>query len=307
MNRTFGLRLAAIAFTLGVVLQPTPGHAGPAPIPAATPAPLVQMDHISIEAIGKGSPVILIPGLSSPRAVWDGVVPALARSHRVYLVQVNGFGGDDPKANTKPGTLDGIVADLDSYITKQKIGPAAVVGHSMGGLVTLMLARTHPADVSKAMIVDSLPFVGEIYAPGATVAMVEPQARAMRDMMTAAYGKPVNQAAATATANRLALKPASRTLVAQWFGTADPRVSGQAMYEDLTTDLRPDMAKIATPITIVYPWNDAGPTKAAVDALYHKAYAAAPKASFIDIGDAAHFVMLDQPAAFETAIMAFAK
>ena len=54
------------------------------------------MDHISIETIGKGSPVILIPGLSRPRAVWDGVAPELAKTHRVILVQVNGFGGDDP-------------------------------------------------------------------------------------------------------------------------------------------------------------------------------------------------------------------
>ena len=89
------------------------------PIHAASPiasAPAERLPHISIQEIGKGSPVVLIPGLSSPRAVWDGVAPALARDHRVILVQVNGFGGDDPGANLKPGILDGIVADLHGWL-----------------------------------------------------------------------------------------------------------------------------------------------------------------------------------------------
>lgn len=310
-------RLFASAVTLLVVLHPGSGHGQAAHAPAPTPAnstpayrvdPVVtQTPRISVVTTGKGPAIVLIPGLSSPRAVWDGVVPELARTHRVHIVQVNGFGGEDARGNTAPGILEGIVADLDGYIARQKIGPVAVVGHSMGGLVTLMLARAHPGDVAKAMIVDSLPFVGEIFVPGATVAMVEPRAKAMRDAMIASYGKPADPAIARGTANGLALKPASRAAVAAWFAKADPRVSGQAMYEDLTTDLRPDMARIATPITVVYPWNDMGPTKAAADALYRRAYAGAPKVDFVDIGDAAHFVMLDQPEAFRAAVTAFAK
>src|SRR4051794_39221501 len=82
----------------------------------AQAAPLGQAEqrlgHISIETIGKGDPVVLIPGLSSPRAVWDGVAPELAKSHQLLLVQVNGFAGDDPGANLQAGVLDGIVGDL---------------------------------------------------------------------------------------------------------------------------------------------------------------------------------------------------
>jgi pimeloyl-ACP methyl ester carboxylesterase len=297
--RFWGIRLAATALTLGVALQPASSH-------AAAPAPATQMAHISVVASGKGLPVILIPGLSSPRAVWDGVVPGLAKHHRVYVVQVNGFGGDAPGANLSPGILDGVVADLHTLIAKDRIAGAAVIGHSMGGLAALMLAKAHPADTGKLMIVDSLPFIGTLFAPGATVAMVEPQAQAMRDAQVASYGKPASDAMATATANRLAAKPASRALVATWFKTADPRVSGQAMYEDLTTDLRPAMKQIATPITMVYPWSPAGPTKVQADALYRTAYAEAPHVSFVDIGDAAHFVMLDQPEVFARAVEAFA-
>ena len=88
----FTLRFAVAVLAPLAILQPNIGHCAPA---AAASAAEVRMDHISVTETGKGSPVILIPGLSSPRSVWDGVVPELAKSHRVIMVQVNGFAGDD--------------------------------------------------------------------------------------------------------------------------------------------------------------------------------------------------------------------
>lgn len=296
------LRIAASLFTLGIVLQPTAGHCAPS---AVAKAPVLQMPHISVVATGRGSPVILIPGLSSPRAVWDGVVPDLARSHRVYVVQVNGFGGDAPGDNLKPGILDGVVADLETLIVREKLGKPAIVGHSMGGLVSLMFAKAHPDHVGRLMIVDSLPLYGALFAPTATVDAVRPQAAAMRDMLVATAGDPAKRAAnAERTANGLAATPDARAKVKAWGMAADPRVTGQAMYEDLTTDLRPDMAKITAPITLVYPWSDALP-KAVAEGLYKREYGAAPHVTFVDVPNAAHFVMLDQPKAFADALDTF--
>ena len=294
--------IAAIAFPL-LLLHGTPSIAAPTAATSNASAE-ARLDHISITTTGKGKPVILIPGLSSPRAVWDGVAPELAKTHRVILVQVNGFGGDAPGANLQPGVLDGVVADLDSYITRNKLQGAPVVGHSMGGLVALMLAKAHPGDTAKLMIVDSLPYIGDIFVPGATVAMVEPQANMLRDKEIASYGQTADDAAATATANGLALKPDSRTKVIAWVKQADPRVTGEAMYEDMTTDLRPNMSAITTPITLVYPWSDQLP-KDKADAFYRGEYAKAPNVTFVPIGDSAHFAMLDQPAAFQAALDAF--
>jgi pimeloyl-ACP methyl ester carboxylesterase len=100
----FKARILASAITMLVILNSNPSHAQTA---AAAPvstvkadAPTTQLDHISIQVVGsKGPAIFLIPGLSSPRAVWDGVVPDLAKTHRVYLVQVNGFAGDEPRGN----------------------------------------------------------------------------------------------------------------------------------------------------------------------------------------------------------------
>jgi len=296
----FTLRFAVAVLAPLAILQPNIGHCAAAAAGAAE----VRMDHISVTETGKGSPVILIPGLSSPRAVWDGVAPELAKSHRVILVQVNGFAGDDAGANLKPGVLDGIVGDLHDYIAQHKLQGAAVVGHSMGGLVGLMLAKAQPGDVGKLMIVDSLPWYGMLFGPGATVDAVKPQAAAMRDRFAASYGKP-DAEANRAMAARFALRPEAQAKVAGWMGKTDTRVSAEAMYEDMITDLRGDMGKIATPITMLYPTSTALP-KAVAEPLYTAAYKDAPHATLVEVPDSAHFIMLDQPEVFLKAVKAFA-
>lgn len=300
--------IARILFALAATAS-IPAVLG-APLAQATVAPArrIQMEHISVEVIGKGSPVILIPGLSSPRAAWDGVTPELAKAHTVYLVQVNGFGGDDPRANLKPGVLNGIVADLTVLIAQQKLEDPAVVGHSMGGLVGLMLAARQPASVGRVMVVDALPWFGVLMAqPGIelTVAMIEPRAAQMRDTVAASYGKPPSKAAAEANVASLTRKPESRARATAWAMAADPRVTALALYEDLITDMRGELGAIRAPVTIVYAWNDQYPLKERADAFFRGQYAAIPHARYAGVGDSAHFVMLDQPEAFAAALTAF--
>ena len=148
--RAFALILAACAAS-------TLSWSGVAHSQPAAPAEQ-RLPYISIQVIGKGPTVVLIPGLSTPRSVWDGIAPGLARDHRVVLVQVNGFAGDSPGDNLKPGVLNGIVTDLHSYLAAHHLGRAAVIGHSMGGLAALMFAHAHPDQLDRVMVVDALPF-----------------------------------------------------------------------------------------------------------------------------------------------------
>ncbi|RYD49514.1 MAG: alpha/beta hydrolase, partial [Sphingomonadales bacterium] len=265
----------------------------PASSPASVAGKIISTSHISVQVIGKGSPVILIPGLSSPREVWDGIAPELAKTHKVYVVQVNGFGGDDPRDNLKPGIIDGLVADVHAMIVSEKLNKPAVIGHSLGGLATLMLARSYPQEIGKAMIVDALPFVGSAFFPGSTVESVKPQAEMMRAQMAGLYGQPVPEAVLSAIASQNALKPASQETVKGWMAKADMRVSAQAMFEDLQIDLRGQLAAITAPVTVLVPWTgESGDTKVA---LYRGEYAGTARLTIQGIGDSGHFVMLDQP------------
>lgn len=264
-----------------------------------------RLAHISIVSSGHGAPLVLIPGLATPRAVWDSLGRKLARNHQVILVQVNGFAGDPPGENLKAGLLSGVTSDLYSFLVDNKIAHVRITGHSLGGLVALQLAKDHPELVAKLMIVDSLPYIGDIFVPGATVSQLEPQAKTIRDQITASYGKP-DPALAERTAATMALSTAARSTVALWIEKADSRVVAEAMFEDLTTDLRPDMDRIKTPITLVYPFSDAMPKERA-DRFYHGEYASAPNVAFVPVANSGHFVMLDQPEALEAAVSEFAK
>jgi pimeloyl-ACP methyl ester carboxylesterase len=300
------LRWIAIAVALCAAIGSATHVQAQAAPAAAAASPAIQMEHISVQVTGKGSPVILIPGLSSPRAVWDGVAPDLAKGHTVYLVQVNGFAGEDPRSNLKAGILPGMVDELHKLIVDRKLQGAAVVGHSMGGLTTLMLAKAHPGDVGKALIVDALPFVGSAFVPGSTAETIKPAAEGARAQMASLYGKPFPAAVGQAIAQRNALKPDSQAQVAAWSAAADMRVAGQAMYEDMLIDLRGDMKSIATPITVIVPWTAARGGEEQVLAFYKAEYAGTPNISFTGIGDSGHFAMLDQPEAFKAALLAFA-
>lgn len=106
--------------------------------------------------------------------MWDGVAADLARTHRVHLVQVNGFGGDAPGDNAKPGMLAGIAADLDRYIAEHKIDRPAIIGHSMGGLLAMMMGARYPAATGRVMVVDALPFFSLLFDPAMTVERARP-------------------------------------------------------------------------------------------------------------------------------------
>ena len=62
----------------------------------------------------------------------------------------------------------GVVEELHGYIAAAGMHPV-VVGHSLGGLLALMLADKYPGDVRKMVIVDTLPFYAVLFNPDATV------------------------------------------------------------------------------------------------------------------------------------------
>lgn len=265
--------------------------------PAAAPAEQA-MRRTSIVSIGAGTPVVLVPGLASPRAVWDGVSSQLAKGHRVFLVQVNGFGGGSAGENAKAGVLDGIVEDVATYLRREKIGDAAVIGHSMGGLAGMMLARKHPDLVGKLMVVDALPFYGAMMGPAATPDTVRPMAEQMRTML-------VNGPAPTNAPPNMSNSAEGQAKVLEWLKASDKAVVGQAMVEAATTDFTPHLPVLAARrVTVLYAVPS--PERAALTSgLYANAYAGLPSARLVPVEGSAHFIMLDQPERFVDEVRTF--
>lgn len=300
------IRLPAILafFLLGAA--PLVAQSQPAlPPPAVTFAPM-RFSVVDQGTVGKPD-VMMIPGMSSSRAVWEAEAKLLAPNYRLHLVQVSGFAGAPAGPNAGGQMLPRIVEELHAYIVFNKMHPA-VIGHSMGGLLTLMLADKHPEDVSKIVIVDALPFAAVLLDPAATPESIKPQVDAIRQQMIAMSA---DQYAAIQPmmAARMVKSPEAQSLVAASFVASDRAVAVEAMQEDLETDLRPDLASIKTPALVIYAYDLAAqqPDPAMYEAAVQAAYKAMPNVTLKRIEDSRHFIMYDQPEKFDAVVEEFLK
>lgn len=266
-------------------------------------APAAAPTRFSVVVEGTGPDLILIPGLTSSRRVWDQAVASLAGHYRVHRVQIAGFGGEPARGNATGPVLAPVVEELHAYIAAHHLRRPMVAGHSVGGLMTLMLAQRHPEDVSRALIVDALPFYPMLFG-GASVASVEPQAAAMRDGI-GTMSDEAWRAQQQGTIAAMVGNEAARARVIEDSLASDRGVVARALYEDLTTDVRGGLAGMQTPIIVAYEVNEAAPEER-YGQLVRTGYAAAPHVRFIAVPQSRHFIMLDQPARFAEILAAFA-
>lgn len=273
----------------------------------AAPALAANTDRITVTERGNSGPdVVLIPGLVSSSAVWDGIATHLEKDHRLHIVQVDGFAGTPPNGNKDGAVIGPTMEAVHDYIVSHHLKAPAVIGHSMGGLMGIMLARRHPDDVGRLMIVDSLPFFSVLMG-AQDVASAEPMAAKMRDGLMAASADGFAQRQ-EATIDRLVKSPDGRKLALAWSLASDRSVGARAAYDAMTTDMRAELPMITRPVTMLYPWDATSPfPQAAVDALYQSNYATLPNKTLKRIDGSYHFIMLDQPAAFTAAVDAFLK
>jgi pimeloyl-ACP methyl ester carboxylesterase len=296
------LSLALPALALAQT-APAPSPAPSASAPAAAP---FHSTHFIVTTQGTGPDVILIPGLGCSRDVWKDEAARLAPHYRLHFIQVRGFAGFPAGANATGPLLQPIVADLALYIESQQLQKPAIIGHSMGGLLGLMLVDKHPQDVGKLMIVDSLPFLVALYNPKANMQDATQMASSMRTELveesTDKFLHVENQVIAG-----MVKTESKRPEVIFWTVNSDRHTLTNAMYEDMTTDMRPELAKIEVPIVLLYPYDKDKQNLADTDKTYREAYATAPHATLVRIDDSAHFIMLDQPQKFDDQVQKFLK
>jgi pimeloyl-ACP methyl ester carboxylesterase len=269
----------------------------------ATAAPAAPRFTVTVE--GEGPDVILIPGLASSAAVWDATAAQLRAHHRVHVVQVSGFAGAPAGGNAEGSVVAPLAEAIAAYIGEHRLRAPAVIGHSLGGETALMLAARHPALVGRIMVVDALPFYSLLFNPAATVETVRPQADQMRDALLAMSPEQAQAGAAAAIA-RLVRSETARAAPVAWSNASDRGVVVRAMYELMTTDLRPELGHITAPVTMLYAYDPLyGIPAAAIDGLFRSAYSGVPHLRAERIDNSFHFIMLDQPAAFAAAVDRF--
>jgi pimeloyl-ACP methyl ester carboxylesterase len=100
-----------------------------------------------------GSPIVLIHCFTCAIDWWDGMIPILARNHRVVAIDLLGHGGSEkPKSGYSIPNQADLVAGV---LGRLGVRDAEVVGHSLGGSVVTALAERSPQLVDRVVIVDT--------------------------------------------------------------------------------------------------------------------------------------------------------
>ena len=293
--------LRALFFASALAMTAAVGAAAAEPATAA--APFVS-DRLSVEVVGQGPDLILIPGLASSREVWRTTADRLKANHRVHLVQLSGFAGQ-AWTHGDGAFVQPEVDELARYIRQAGLVRPAVIGHSMGGLSGLMLAQQHPELVSRLMTVDSLPFYSALFGPTATAETARPFADQAAAQILGADAT-AYRAQQTAAAQGLSRDPAEQARIVDWSMASDRHAVAAAIRDVMTTDARPGLAAMTTPVTALYAADaDGGAPAAVADAMWTREYSTLPGATLTRVDGSRHFIMADQPRRFAEAVDRF--
>jgi len=163
--------VAALAVLIGVNVLVTDGETKS----AETTMPggrIVSLPAGDVQVVERGprtaSPIVLVHCFTCSIDWWDGMIPLLAREHRVIAMDLLGHGGSEKPASgySIPEQADLVAAALGRLGVRE----AEVVGHSLGGPVSIALAEQSPELVDRLVIIDSIPdtsygdvgFIGEL-------------------------------------------------------------------------------------------------------------------------------------------------
>ncbi|MCG8914520.1 alpha/beta hydrolase [Actinokineospora sp. PR83] len=102
--------------------------------------------------VGEGPVVLFVHGNASNGRDWQGVMRALAPTHRVVVPSLPGFGETDPVEDVAPPRMVSFIA---AFLDAIGVDEVVMVGHSYGGLLAAEFALAHPRRVTRLALVDA--------------------------------------------------------------------------------------------------------------------------------------------------------
>ena len=244
------------------------------------------------EVYGRGRPVLLLHGWLGSWGLWQQTMKYLGQHYRTYALDFWGFGESGKKVPTF--AVQDFVSMVDQFMDRLGIERAPLVGHSMGGTVSLSTAINHPDRVSKIAVIGS-PIVGSSLALTLKLAGQRWIAMMVFNAMWALrLGLRVSAPIISSNPQfyEMITRDLSRTTLESFL------LSIASLHN---TDLRPLLSQIEVPTMGMY-----GDKDVIVDPKQWQLIQAGVKHNRVErFKNAGHFIMLDEPERFMSTLRNF--
>ncbi len=233
---------------------------------------------LSYEEHGEGTAVILLHGFPFDRTIWEPVVPLLHDHARLILPDLRGFGSSPVTDDVYSMRLQ--AEDVLHLMDDLKIEKAVLVGHSMGGYISLAFAHTYPQRLLGLGLV-------------ATHAAADnPERRQSRNKTAESVRHKGARVVASSMVKTLTPKQELVEPITKLILNAQPAgivgaLKGMAERPDLTGELR----RITVPALALYGTSDQLLNKAPVEMMVQML----PKGWLVEVPNAGHMLMMEEP------------
>ncbi len=246
---------------------------------------LATSKSIKVDVVGKGTPVLLLPGFTCPGEVWNSTVEKISATHECHIVSYPGF-GDVPAIESR--WLETIKNDVESYVNSTGLKTVSIVGHSMGGTLALWLASEKKININKVMVVDGLPCLGALMIPNYSKESIKydtPRNNSMLKMDDVAFATMAGN-----YANYMTNSSNKRPLIKEWIIKADRKTYVHGFTDLLKIDLRNDIASIDSEVLVLAAANMG---RAMIESNYNKQFEKLRNKKIVYMEKSAHFIMFD--------------
>ncbi len=250
----------------------------------------------------EGSTVLLLHGLGASKENWRCSIGSLARSHRVYAVDLVGFGlTDKPSA---PYSLAYFTQFIHDLMDKLDLARSSLIGNSLGGAIALKYALCHPNRVDKLVLADSgglgracHPFLRLVAFPLLYRISLRQGRRRARRTMQLCYHNPrlIADEDVQVMYQRLLLPGAQEAL----FTTTQAFIDFRGMRDSVVRPIVDHLHTIAAPTLIIWGKQD----RVAPLALARVAQERIPNARLLVIEQCGHIPQLECPDEFNAAVL----
>ena len=146
-------------------------------------AAVLSRNNVQVLGNAENPVLVLVQGFGCDQVIWDGILPYLTDHYRVVLLDHVGTGGSDPDAYdpARHADLAGYQSDLEEVLAALEITDAAVVGHSVAGMMAVAAAVQNPRISRLVLLCSSARYLNDAGYPGSfTAAEAEQVLRAVQ-------------------------------------------------------------------------------------------------------------------------------